>query len=70
MVKVWREFLSIWEDPRVQAEEYRENLERKRRLQSENERESLLPVGTKVLDVPIHAGSNGGNRRKHKGGAE
>ncbi len=67
-----KEQLLVYEDAGEHdlADEFRENLERKRRLQGENERESLLPVGTKVLDVPIHAGSNGGNRRKHKGGVE
>src|SRR5579864_6754362 len=67
-----KEQLLVYEDAGEHdlADEFRENLERKRRLQGENERESSLPVGTKVLDVPIHAGSNGGNRRKHKGGVE
>jgi basic amino acid/polyamine antiporter, APA family len=67
-----KEQLDVYEDAGEYelADELRENLERKRRLGGELQRESVLPVGTKVLDVPIHAGSNGGNRRKHKGGVE
>jgi APA family basic amino acid/polyamine antiporter len=67
-----KEQLDVYEDAGEYelANELRENLERKRRLGGELQRESVLPVGAKVLDVPIHAGSNGGNRRKHKGGAE
>ena len=67
-----KEQLDVYEDAGEfeLADELRENLERKRRLGGELQRESVLPVGTKVLDVPIHAGSNSGNRRKHKGGVE
>jgi APA family basic amino acid/polyamine antiporter len=52
------------------ADELRENLERKRRLHGEHERESILPIGTRVVDVPIEAHSNGEHRRKRKGGTE
>ena len=67
-----KEQLDVYEDAGEYelADELRENLERKRRLGGELQRESVLPVGTKVVDVPIHASSNSGNRRKHKGGAE
>src|SRR6266849_4738866 len=67
-----KEQLDVYEDAGEfeLADELRENLERKRRLGGELQRESVLPVGTKVVDVPIHASSNSGNRRKHKGGAE
>jgi len=67
-----KEQLLVYEDAgeHDMADEYRENLARKRRLHHEEERESRLPVGTQVLDVPIHAHSNGENRRKHKGEME
>ena len=67
-----KEQLLVYEDAgeHDMADEYRENLARKRRLHHEEERESRLPVGTQVLDVPIHAHSNGENRRKHKGDME
>jgi APA family basic amino acid/polyamine antiporter len=51
------------------AEELRENLARKRRLHGEGERESRLPLGTKVLDVPLPVGSNGEQQKKRKGGS-
>ncbi|HKV03207.1 MAG TPA: APC family permease, partial [Ktedonobacteraceae bacterium] len=67
-----KEQLLVYEDAgeHDMADEYRENLARKRRLHHEEERESRLPVGTQVLDVPIHAHSNGEHRRKHKGDME
>lgn len=67
-----KEQLLVYEDAgeHDMADEYRENLARKRRLHHEEERESRLPVGTQVLDVPIHAHFNGENRRKHKGEME
>jgi APA family basic amino acid/polyamine antiporter len=52
------------------ADEYRENLERKRRLHHETERESVLPIGTKVIDVPIHSNSDNEHRWKRNGGAK
>ena len=67
-----KEQLLVYEDAGEHdlADEYRENLSRKRRLHHEEECESRLPVGTQVLNVPIHAHSNGENRRKHKGEME
>jgi len=52
------------------ADELRENLERKRRLSGEHQRESVLPIGTKVVDVPVPSHNNGERQRKHKGGNE
>ena len=67
-----KEQLLVYEDAGEHelADELRENLERKRRLYGEGERESVLPVGTKVLDVPIHTDASKEHRRKHKGGVE
>jgi APA family basic amino acid/polyamine antiporter len=64
-----KEQLLVYEDAGEHdlADEYRENLARKRRLHHEQEEESRLPIGTQVLDVPIQAHSNGNNRRKRKG---
>jgi basic amino acid/polyamine antiporter, APA family len=65
------EQLQVYEDAGEDdlAEELRENLARKRRLHGEDERGSRLPLGTKVLDVPLPAGSNGGQQqKKRKGG--
>ncbi len=50
------------------ADELRENLERKRRLHHETEHGSALPIGRKVIDVPIHTNSGNGHRRKRNGG--
>ncbi len=67
-----KEQLFVYEDAGEHdlADELRENLERKRRLHGEGERESVLPIGTKVLDVPIHTDASKEHRRKHKGGVE
>jgi len=67
-----KEQLDVYEDAGEYdlADELRENLERKRRLHGEHERESVLPVGTRVVDVPIEVHSNGERRRKRKGGTE
>jgi len=67
-----KEQLLVYEDAGEHdlADELRENLERKRRLHGEGERESALPIGTKVLDVPIHTDASKEHRRKHKGGVE
>ena len=67
-----KEQLDVYEDAGEHdlADELRENLARKRRLHGEVERESRLPIGTQVLDVPIHSQSNGERHRKRKGGAE
>jgi APA family basic amino acid/polyamine antiporter len=53
------------------ADEFRENLERKRQLHGERTRESILPVGTTVLDVPIPSPShrNNGSHNNRKGGS-
>lgn len=63
-----KEQLHVYEDAGEYdlADELRENLARKRRLHGELEKESILPVGTRVLDVPLHAGSG----KKNKGDAE
>ncbi len=63
-----KEQLHVYEDAGEYdlADELRENLARKRRLHGELEKESILPVGTRVLDVPIHAGSG----KKYKGDEE
>ncbi len=52
------------------ADEFRENLARKRRLHGESDRESKRPLGRQVVDVPIQSTSKGEHRRKRKGGAE
>ena len=67
-----KEQLLVYEDAGEYdlADEFRENLERKRRLHGETERESLLPIGTKVLDVPIHTNSDNEHRRKRNGVAK
>jgi APA family basic amino acid/polyamine antiporter len=67
-----KEQLLVYEDAAEHdlADELRENLERKRRLHGEGERESVLPIGTKVLDVPIHTDASKEHRRKRKGGVE
>jgi APA family basic amino acid/polyamine antiporter len=64
-----KEQLLVYEDAGEHelADEYRENLARKRRLYHEEESESKLPIGAQVLDVPIDNHSNGENRRKRKG---
>jgi APA family basic amino acid/polyamine antiporter len=63
-----KEQLHVYEDAGEYdlADELRENLARKRRLHGELEKESILPIGTRVLDVPIQAGSG----KKYKGDAE
>lgn len=69
-----KEQLYVYEDAGEHdlADEFRENLARKRRLHGEEERGSILPIGTKVLDVPIdtHPTPNNGYRRRHRGGIE
>ncbi len=67
-----KEQLHVYEDAgeHDMADEYRENLERKRRLHHETERESVLPIGTKVIDVPIHTNSDNEHRWKRNGGAK
>ena len=64
-----KEQLLVYEDAGEHelADEYRENLARKRRLYHEEESESKLSVGAQVLNVPIDNHSNGENRRKRKG---
>jgi APA family basic amino acid/polyamine antiporter len=67
-----KEQLLVYEDAGEydMVDEYRENLERKRRLHHETENESVLPIGTKVIDVPIHSNSDNGHRRKRNGGVK
>ncbi|WP_165423335.1 APC family permease [Ktedonosporobacter rubrisoli] len=66
-----KEQLHVYEDAGEYdlADELRENLARKRRLHGETNKESALPAGTRVVDVPLPGGANGG-RRKHKGDLE
>ncbi len=57
------------------ADELRENLERKQRLHGESEIVSALPIGTKVVDVPVENGGhekrlNGNHEKRQKGNAE
>jgi APA family basic amino acid/polyamine antiporter len=67
-----KEQLLVYEDAGEYdlADEFRENLARKHRLHGEGERESVLPIGTKIIDVPIHTDASKDHRRKHKGGVE
>jgi APA family basic amino acid/polyamine antiporter len=64
-----REQLLVYEDAGEydMVDEYRENLARKRRLHHEAEHGSALPIGTKVIDVPIHDSAGNGHRRKRNG---
>lgn len=56
-----KEQLHVYEDAGEHdlAEEFRENLARKRRLYGESDQESKLPLGTKVLAVPLQTHANG-----------
>lgn len=67
-----KEQLLVYEDAGEHdlADEFRENLTRKHRLQGNGERDSVLPIGTQVLDVPIQANPGSNHHRKRKGGAE
>jgi APA family basic amino acid/polyamine antiporter len=67
-----KEQLLVYEDAGEYdlADEFRENLERKRRLHHETENESVLPIGTKVIDVPIHSKSGNVHLRKRNGGVK
>ncbi len=49
------------------ADEFRENLQRKH--QGEHARESILPAGTTVVDVPIPSQRSNGSRSNRKGGS-
>jgi APA family basic amino acid/polyamine antiporter len=51
-----------------QAEELRENLARKRRLQGEHERTTALPLGARVLDVPLPSDTHPHRSRKQNKG--
>lgn len=51
------------------ADEFRENLERKHHLDGGRIRESVLPVGTTVVAVPIPSHRNNGSHNNHKGGS-
>jgi len=63
-----KEHLLVYEDAGEHelADEYRENLARKRRLHHDQRQERRLPIDTQVLDVPIQAHSNNEKRRKRK----
>jgi APA family basic amino acid/polyamine antiporter len=51
------------------ADEFRENLARKHHLQGQHRKESALPMGTKVLDVPIPSNHSNGSRKHRKRGS-
>jgi APA family basic amino acid/polyamine antiporter len=55
-----KEQLHVYEDAGEHdlAEEFRENLARKERLNGEHDMNGLLPHGTKVLDVPVQEHNN------------
>src|SRR2546423_5637466 len=60
-----REQLEVYEDAGEYdlADEYRENIARKRRLCGEFDSVSKLPIGTKVVDVPIEPAASGKQHR-------
>jgi APA family basic amino acid/polyamine antiporter len=60
-----KEQLLVYEDAGEHdlADELRENLARKRRLEGERQGESKLPPGTQVVNVPVHA-----RTMEHQGG--
>jgi len=64
-----KEQLEVYEDAGEYdlADEFRENLQRKH--QGEHARESVLPVGTTVVDVPIPSQRSNGSRSNRKGGS-
>jgi basic amino acid/polyamine antiporter, APA family len=64
-----KEQLEVYEDAGEYdlADEFRENLQRKH--QGERARESILPVGTTVVDVPIPSHRGNGSRSNRKGGS-
>ncbi len=66
------EQLEVYEDAGEHdlADELRENLARKHRLNGEHDKASTLPLGTKVVDVPLPPKPKGEHSRKQKGGAE
>jgi basic amino acid/polyamine antiporter, APA family len=63
-----KEQLAVYEDAGEYdlADEFRENLKRKHHLQGDHHKESALPRGTKVVDVPI---PGNGPRNNRKGGS-
>src|SRR5215467_16056370 len=64
-----KEQLDVYEDSGEYdlADEFRENLARKH--QGDHARESILPVGTTVVDVPITSPRSNGSRGNRKGGS-
>ena len=64
-----KEQMEVYEDAGEYdlADEFRENLQRKH--QGEHARESVLPVGTTVVDVPIPSQRGNGSRSNRKGGS-
>ncbi len=67
-----REQLEVYEDAGEYelADEFRENLARKRRLCGEFDSVSKLPIGTKVVDVPIKPAASGKQHSNRKGNKE
>ncbi len=67
-----REQLEVYEDAGEYdlADEFRENIARKRRLCGEFDSVSKLPIGTKVVDVPIEPAASGKQHSNRKGNKE
>ena len=67
-----KEQLHVYEDAGEHdlAEEFRENLARKERLHGNHDADCILPLGTKVLDVPVPANANHHVRRNRHGDAK
>ncbi len=63
-----KEQMEVYEDAGEYdlADEFRENLQRKH--QGDHARESVLPVGTTVVNVPIPSQRSNGSRNNRKGG--
>ena len=67
-----REQLQVYEDAGEYdlADEFRENIARKRRLHGEDGSMSKLPIGTKVVDVPIEPSARSKQPSNRKGNKE
>src|SRR5437763_13904010 len=67
-----REQLEVYEDAGEYdlADEFHENIARKRRLCGEFDSVSKLPIGTKVVDVPIKPAASGKQHSNRKGNKE
>ena len=67
-----KEQMAVYEDAGEHelAEEFRENLARKERLERERATVDILPVGTKVLDVPVLKDATHRTRKNHRENTE